>query len=339
MKKHTKKVKGFLSYRFILLSGVLLINLIMGTTDIRAKDLDRETEKDPIITELGVYITSVYDFNLKKESYEITFWIWFLENSDEYRPYETTEVINAKSYERESSNENETPMGNWSYSFYRASMIHEWDISNFPFDRQILKIYLEDTVFDATQLIYVPDLKNSKIDPDVALRGWEIENFDIRTSTKTYETTYGNPGLGVTSDFSRATIEIILKRNGTRLFFTIFIGTYTSFILSILGLFLHPTVVVPRFGLITASMITVIGNHYIISTVLPDVTYFTLSDRILMSTFISITVTALIMVIVSYFVVKEKMKTARSINNTSRIAIILSYITFNLIFILRALVT
>jgi hypothetical protein len=42
--------------------------------------------------------------------------------------------------------------------------MYQWDVAKFPFDEQHLRIEFEDAKYDTSQLIYVADTANSKID-------------------------------------------------------------------------------------------------------------------------------------------------------------------------------
>jgi hypothetical protein len=51
---------------------------------------------------------------------------------------------------------------------------HDWDLSNFPFDRHVLDIVLEEGAADTTKLLYSADTTNSGYNKDIRLEGWGL---------------------------------------------------------------------------------------------------------------------------------------------------------------------
>ena len=83
--------------------------------------------------------------------------------------------------------------------------MHQWDISKFPFDEQQLLIQLEDAKYDASQVIYIADSANSKVDCSFNSKEWTIKSFKIKADKRTYKTTYGNPELSGSSSYPQLT--------------------------------------------------------------------------------------------------------------------------------------
>jgi hypothetical protein len=54
-------------------------------------------EKDT--TRVGLFLTSLHDFDLTDQSYTAEFWLWFNYKNDSLKPLDTREISNAKSVE------------------------------------------------------------------------------------------------------------------------------------------------------------------------------------------------------------------------------------------------
>ncbi len=67
-------------------------------------------------------------------------------------------------------------------------MKDSWRIANFPYDRQMLRLAIENSQFDTRSLVFVADTVGQHFDPRFTLRGWRVDSCVISTGTKAYET-------------------------------------------------------------------------------------------------------------------------------------------------------
>jgi len=242
----------------------------------------------------GVYITNLYDINFAKNEYTVQFWSWFHHNDAEYKPNESTEIMNAKSFNRQSPNEEIINGINWDTAKIKATINQDWEVQNFPFDVQRLSIVIEDIDEVAGDLVLKPDTAASKIDPKAIPDGWELKNFEMLSSTNSYETAFGDPSAksDVRQDFSRVTVNIDLERHGWRLFSTAFIGFFVAtalllvvFVITSISSAVTVIPQQPRITLITGALFSAVGSVYGLSARLPYTTDFTLADSLQITTF------------------------------------------------------
>jgi hypothetical protein len=263
-----------------------------------------QTKKDKLL--VGVYVTSLYDMSLTNNSFSVDFWLWFNHKNDSLKPLETVEIVNAKKTENVLPS-TETKNGIvWATHKCRAEVKKQWNIEHFPFDRQILEIVAEEGVKDINYLTYEADKENSKIDKNVVLEGWKISKFDIKAGKSEYQTTYGDPVLKGKSTYSNVTIQIVLDRVGTGLFFKMFVGVYIAFLIGLLVFWINPEEFDSRIGLSVGSLFAAVGNKYIVDSVLPETVVFTLVDKVHLITFFFIFISLLVSVYTSYLHKQEK---------------------------------
>lgn len=319
---------------------LLLLTLVIVPAGFALGLEGRPAETVPLKVKTGVFVMSIYDLSLVDESFNAVFWVWFVYPEGArviYLPEDTVGVMGTKSFERLFDFHEIKDSHHWVTMKFNAVVIHNWDMADFPFDRQLLKIELEEAELDATSVIFDPDLKNSGIDSRVEVPGWEVEGFSLESRLDIDETTYGDPTLAERSTYPQTLVTVTIRREGTRLLFNLLTAAYIAFVLGILVLFLHPKYVDARKVIITSAMITIIGNHYIISATLPDIPTFTLIDRVMIATFTAICLTAFISVVTSHYVRVNKAKTAATINNVARWGILIVYVVLNAVFYIRAL--
>ena len=71
-----------------------------------------------------------------------------------------------------------------------------------------------------------------------------------------------------------------IERDAWGLFMKIFIGMYIAFLIAIISFTPHPSELEPRFGLPVGGLFAAVGNKYIIDSLLPESSSFTLVDTL-----------------------------------------------------------
>lgn len=229
---------------------------------------------------IGLYVNDIYDINLSQKCFSAQFWVWLNYRDSSLRAEETLEFPNAKELEEQLIYSEEKGGIRWASKRLTAVFKKDWDLRCFPFDVQKMVIEIEESDRDTSQLVYAPDIKNTKIDPRIGLSNWEIERFELVTSTRRYDTTYGDPTLTESSAYAHAELILYVRRRTLGLFFSLFTGMYVSFFISWLVFFIDPVEVDPRFGLSVGGLFAAVGNKYIVDSILPQSTTFTLVDKL-----------------------------------------------------------
>ena len=313
-------------------SLIVLLLLLFSSRIFAADPSGKDTVK------IGVYITSLYDLKFNEESYNVEFWLWFHYKNDSLHPMESTEMMNAKECEA-SFKDTELKEGiYWATEKYRAEIKNPWVLKNFPFDRQCLKIELEEADLDTSGMVYIADKKNSTYDSAIDVSGWKIVDFNINSTNKTYNTTYGDPELtGGSSTYPRIEISFIIEREGWGLFIKLFTGVYMALLISLLVFFIDPIDLDPRFGLSVGGVFAAIGNKYIVDSILPETITFTLVDIIHDLAFVYILL-SIVLSVISLFVYKRgKEKQSRIIDLSSFFFLLVTFIILNIYFIYNAI--
>jgi hypothetical protein len=160
-------------------------------------------------------------------------------------------------------------------------MKDSWRIENFPFDRQTLRLSIENSQFDSSALIFVPDTVGQHFDKRFTLRGWSIDSCVISSNIKTYETGFGDESLErPQAKYSAYRTRLVIARDAGGLFWKMFLGMYIAFLIAFICFYIHADSMDSRFGLSVGSLFAVIGNKYIIDSSLPESSSFTLVDTL-----------------------------------------------------------
>ena len=293
----------------------------------------------PDTVKVGTYIISVHDINFHEKEYTARFWLWFVYSNPDFDFSKQLDIPNAKDIDDPEIINDSLNGKAWTIMKMKSIMKESWNVKDFPFDQQHLRVQIENTLFDNRTLIFDPDLRGSKYDTKEAIDGWKITNFKVSAGINDYETGFGDPRADRSvQNFSTFLIEMDIERDAWGLFMKIFLGMYIAFLISTISFTPHPSEMEPRFGLPVGGLFAAVGNKYIIDSLLPESSEFTLVDTLHALTFIAIFGTLLVSALALRQYDKGKKEMAERTNRRGARIIFTSYILANLIFIGMALV-
>lgn len=249
----------------------------------------------PDTVSVGAYVISVHDINFRDKEYTMRFWLWFLYDNPDFDFSTQLDIPNAKSIDTPEIILDSLNGRAWAIMKMKATMKESWKVADFPFDEQHLSVQIENSLFDNKTLVFKPDIIGSTYDKDDALDGWNIKNFQVSKIQNDYETGFGDqrPSRSL-QNFSAFLIEMDIERNAWGLFMKIFIGMYIAFLISIISFTIKIEELEPRFGLPVGGLFATVGNKYIIDSILPETSSFTLVDSLHTLTFLAIFATLVV---------------------------------------------
>ena len=163
-----------------------------------------------VTCKLGTYITSIHDIETAEGTFEAEFWMWSVCPTDQINPLDTLEFVNGEGVE--GSLEATIKRGDlwWSTRMFTGVFRTEFDLQNYPFDRQSLQIHIEEAVLDNRSLLYSADTAASGTNPRVGVSGWRLGQMELTAGITSHPTTFGDPSL--TGGVSRyASMEIVMS--------------------------------------------------------------------------------------------------------------------------------
>ena len=285
----------------------------------------------------GIYVTSIHDIDFKQKEYSVNFWLWLKYKNKSFDFFQNLEVPQAKSVVKSFFTTDTSDGQVYMLMKIQCVMKDSWRISNFPFDRQTLRLSLENSQFDSHDLVFAPDTLGKHYDPRFTLSGWKIDSFNVSAGTKIYETGFGDESLDKPrTEYSAYRVKIGLNREAGGLFWKMFLGMYLAFLIAYVCFYIHPDGIDSRFGLSVGSLFAVIGNKYIIDSALPESTSFTLVDTLhgltLLFIFAVITCTAYTLKLVK----QNKMVQAKKFDLIAGQVLLFLYFVLNICFIAQA---
>jgi len=315
---------------------LLLLLLIILPSILSAQESD-STEQAPDTVKVGAYIISVHDINFHNKEYTVRFWLWLLYDNLEFDFPTQIDIPNAKQIDKPEVIMDMVDGKMWQLMKMKCLMKHNWRVGEFPFDKQQLVVHIENSIYDKSSLVFVPDEMGSTFDRELTLDGWRISNFEVNTNTHEYTTVFGDPSSDMLhSEYASFNIKLDIERDAWGLFMKIFIGMYIAFLISILSFITKPAELEPRFGLPVGGLFAAVGNKYIIDSLLPESSSFTLVDSLHAITFMAIFGTLLVSAVALYFHDKGKSSISGKVNYWGSRVVMVTYVVMNAVLIMIA---
>jgi hypothetical protein len=312
-----------------------LLILLLSPMFLNAQNEEPVTHPDTV--KIGAYIISVHDINFHGKEYTIRFWLWMLYNNPSFDFAEQIDIPNAKEIEKPAPLMDVIDGQTWQLLKMKCKMKQSWKVGDFPFDKQHLSVRIENAIYDNSRLVYQPDIMGSTYDRELTLDGWHISNFNVSTTVNEYTTVFGDPSSDkLHSEYASFNISMNIERDAWGLFAKIFIGMYIAFLISIISFSIHPSELEPRFGLPVGGLFAAVGNKYIIDSLLPESTTFTLVDTLHTITFLSILSTLLVSAIALKYHDRGNAAASQRTNRIGTWAVITLYLVVNLVLVARA---
>src|SRR5436190_15385111 len=125
-------------------SLIFIISLI-GLSILMTDAYSAEKESAPDTVKIGSYIISIHDINFRDKEYTARFWLWMLYNNPEFDFVNQVEVPNAKSIEKPDIITDTINSTIYVLMKMKCTMKQSWEVTDYPFDDQELKINIENT--------------------------------------------------------------------------------------------------------------------------------------------------------------------------------------------------
>jgi hypothetical protein len=259
--------------------SISIILVFVFSSDALSKE---PRHQKPTEVTIGIYIMDVYDLDVRKGTYTVDFYIWFKWKGD----------VNPRNFEimngylaYKAKQDNLITHGDYHHVSYRcrANLHSRFDLSAYPWDKQIISIHVEDEDDDIKKLVYVPDVENSKIHTSLNIHDWAISALKVYITDNIYETNFGKPSRSddEKATYSRFTLDIHIDHNGFNLFLKTFLALFISVAIAFLTFLILPKhYAAPRFSVCITGMFGAVSSHIVVSQRIFESPVLTLADYV-----------------------------------------------------------
>jgi hypothetical protein len=280
-RRRGKAASQRLVYYFLLgyLAPMKQLPVLLMAMALCASIVTRAQKPDTVTA--GIYITSIHDVDFKQKEYTVNCWLWLKYKNKKFNFADNLEVPNAKTVTKSFTTVDTSDNRVYVLMKLQCVMKDSWKIANFPFDRQKLRFFIENSQYGMDSLVFKADTLGNHFDPRYTLNGWTIDSCLLLTGIKKYETAFGDdsqPRPHV--EYSQFRVTLGITRDAGGLFWKMFLGMYIAFLIAYTCFYIHTDGIDSRFGLSVGALFAVIGNKYIIDSALPESTSFTLVDTL-----------------------------------------------------------
>jgi hypothetical protein len=275
-----------------LLPAIILLAFVLQVAFAQDEQSADASAAEAAGCPIGVYLTSLRDLDSAGDSFGIDFWVWSVHPPGN-DPLESLEFVNAKQIETRLLRTTERGTREWSRLKARATVLHNWDLSDFPFDRQTLTMDLGIAGSDAPACGV--DRAGSGYHKGIAPKGWQIAAFDVERHTRLTATDFGDPARSGTSAQEHLLVSVELQRESVVGFVKLVAGVYAAVAIALLSfLMAHESA---RMTMLVGALFATIINMQVGNSVLGSPEAVSLVDEIHMVAVAYVLVAAVMAVI------------------------------------------
>lgn len=218
-----------------VLRGVYLKNaspakeeIITKSEDFYKKNGDARNSADPV--EVGVYIDSLFDLDLKNSTFKATGWMWYswidkckrnacATPDDPYGKFDLNYVSDDANKQAASfgaptpwDETGKKPGWMWNEINFGGSFYTKLDLRKFPFDTQNLQIRITSPEYEADEVRYMVDEFSAPIS-QILIPGYDIVGTRVLETVREYASKFGFTGDASNTRQSQLIAELIITRN------------------------------------------------------------------------------------------------------------------------------
>lgn len=189
----------------VLRTAMLALVLALGVLSTPATAATPE----PATCRIGAYFMSIQKVDTAAGTFDATFWMWSLCPNRELEPLKTMQFLNGQAVDGTLDATLQRGSSWWSTRLFTGTFRQDFDLTNYPFDRQTLGIQIEEAVLDERSLRYTADSAASGMESTLKAPGWSLSGFSLTPTVTTRNTTFGDPSLpGGKSGYASMNIQV-----------------------------------------------------------------------------------------------------------------------------------
>jgi hypothetical protein len=244
---------------------------------------------EPTRVHVGVYAYSISELNVSQGTFLFDGYIWFRWEGDAL-PADAFDfsVVNGSVESVDSAPAVTQGSVHRSSRRVRLRLRGDFQLDDYPFDRQVLPLQLEHRWMGAEQLVFVPDegavpagtpLRNAFLARELEVGDWIIQLANHRVETKQYETDFGSIQKGVwNGQSSRYTFEVHLKRRLAPYVLKVLLPLLLIVAMAFTAFFIDAREFSTQIAIVITALLSCVAFHVSQSSSLPQVGYLVKAD-------------------------------------------------------------
>lgn len=258
--------------------------------------LSTSSEVGPDEVLAGVYVSNIQSVSQATNSFDADFYVWLRWRNPDLDPTAGVEVMNPyMAWGLVVTPLHEEPQRQSDGSLlwlarYQGSFNAPLSLSDYPFERQTLRIIIEDGVDTTARVVYRPDTDPIKLDPEVTLPGYDIGQPAIDFGEFTYASAFGEvDSTREDRTYPRITVTIPLSSPAVSGIVKTILPIGIVLIAATLALVIPVTHMDAKIGLAITALLALVAMHWGVSSSLPDVGYLMMIDVLYLLAYAAVT--------------------------------------------------
>lgn len=244
----------------------------------------------------GVYVSNIQRVDRTTNSFDADFYIWLRWTNPDIDPTSGIEIMNlyqswALTVTPQYDEPRLQPDGSkvW-LARYQGSFNAAMSLANYPFERQTLKIVIEDGDESVKHIVYEPDKDPIGLDPNITLTGYNFGQPRIEFGTNTYKSSFGEIDTSPEDrTYTRIVVEIPVSSPATSGIVSIILPIVIVLVASGLGLVIPASYVDSKVNVPITALLALVAMHFVIASSLPDVNYLLMIDVVYIVAYATVT--------------------------------------------------
>ena len=262
------------------MKGEIALQIAIATLTVQCWPLHSQMRvQEPTEVKVGLYIQQIDNVNVKTETFDCEFY-FYLTWKGPYSP-QHYEFVNGNITHSTYDVEDIDSAGVHIISAkLRGTFQDSLDVSDYPMDKHMLTIELEDFDWPEDSLKYTVDAGNTGIALGLSLSEWKLTNVGTSVTSAFFKPSR--------TSFSHYKFSVGIQRSLTPFIIKIFIPLIIVVAMSMLTFFLPADELEAQTSLGATSLLSIIAFHFLISGQLPDVGYLTKADTLMIGSYVFI---------------------------------------------------
>jgi hypothetical protein len=284
--------------RRLTASATIALALLLAA--FPARPVHAQAQPAPAVCRIGVNVEDHYDLDMARDTFGAILWIWSVCPSPDFAPLGTIAFPTASASLSLSPIETVDLASGGQYASRRVqgTFRYNWDMTQYPFDRQHVVIAMDEAQYGADRLVFEPDDAESFVSPDLRdrLDEWTLSELKLAASVSEEASTYGLPDAHG-ARYARLEAAIDLKRDHLVTFLKLTSGVFAGVFIAFLSFFYDPndrSGFGGKLGLLVGVLFAVLLNLRTADSTIGDSGHLTLVTRIHLVTLAFIVILALV---------------------------------------------
>lgn len=197
----------------------------------------------PVVCKAGINVEDLYDLDMARDTFGAILWVWTLCPPADLTPLANVAFPTASSLNLGPVDTEDLASGErYASRRVQGTFRYDWEMDDYPFDRQRVTIPMDETWYGAERLVFEPDTAGSFLSPGVRerLEDWATSDLEVSASVLEEPSSYGVPGDEAGSRYARVEAAVTLVRADLVTFVKLTLGIFVGVFIAFMSFFYDP---------------------------------------------------------------------------------------------------